>query len=767
MKPRSFIRATVLFAVLTLFFSITTTVFAEDDLPGELQIPPKDGGGGGTIQGIGGSGTTNYIPKFTSSTNVGDSALYDLDGNIGIGTANPQTKLHLDAGNGAGNTELLRLSRGDQYGATSFYQHYGTADDAGLRILTGSGQAALTILNNSRNVGIGTTTPQAPLQVDAGNTAAALRVHAPFGDNNTSTPYLTLTGGYNTNNGVALRGIGDNLYGQKALALYAGWNTGAVGDNPTLSDLQERLRISSNGNVGIGTTSPAALLAVGSANQFTVSGNGDLTATGNAAIRAAQLSGVALHVGYDTAASLVVDGKIGIGTSQPEVPLEVVGDLQTRGGRLLLTQANPVNTLIIENATSGQAQISTNAPVPLTLGANVGGYTNQLFLDSSGRVGISTSGPQFPLDVAGQIRSSSGGFVFPDGSIQTMAAGASFWTGTGGDIYNINSGNVGIGTNAPQSKLEITTPSWVAIHSVTSSLTDGATPVSAEATATTGNIFGVRGQTYADGLSPTDPPGGSSGSTIGVYGVSKRTGSIGDVFGVLGEINGAGGLGGGPNFAAGVYGISYATSGKSAGTWGESNSSDASGAGIVGKNNATSGSTRGVWGEVNSASGVGIYGRNSTTGTNSTTGHFENGNADFANILEWRNGTLYAIRSNGAFASAIPTSDGDRSLFAPTSPEAWIEDFGEGKLTYGRASITLDPLFLEAATVDSAHPIKVFVQPNDATSGLYVRRGTRSFTVYEQEGGKGTATFTYRVLAKRKGMENARLDLIERKDWNK
>ncbi len=43
---------------------------------------------------IGGSGTTNYIPKFTGSTSIGDSNIYDNNGNIGIGnTATGDFKL--------------------------------------------------------------------------------------------------------------------------------------------------------------------------------------------------------------------------------------------------------------------------------------------------------------------------------------------------------------------------------------------------------------------------------------------------------------------------------------------------------------------------------------------------------------------------------------------------------------------------------------------------------------------------------------------------
>lgn len=80
----------------------------------------------------------------------------------------------------------------------------------------------------------------------------------------------------------------------------------------------------------------------------------------------------------------------------------------------------------------GQSPPNSNVSSPITVGAisqyksgaiGVGGVlwgnSNAIF---DGKVGIGTASPGYKLDVAGQIRSNSGGFVFPDGTTQTTAA---------------------------------------------------------------------------------------------------------------------------------------------------------------------------------------------------------------------------------------------------------------------------------------------------------------------------------------------------------
>jgi hypothetical protein len=115
----------------------------------------------------------------------------------------------------------------------------------------------------------------------------------------------------------------------------------------------------------------------------------------------------------------------------------------------------------------------------------------------------------------------------------------------------------------------------------------------------------------------------------------------------------------------------------------------------------------------------------------------------------------------GTKNAIVPTSQGDRKLYSQESPEVWFEDVGEGQLIEGLARIDLDPLFLETVTIDDKNPMKVFIQLNDDCNGVYVQRQATGFLVMELRQGSSRAHFTWRVMAKRKGFETARLESAE------
>ena len=56
-----------------------------------------------------------------------------------------------------------------------------------------------------------------------------------------------------------------------------------------------------------------------------------------------------------------------------------------------------------------------------------------------------------------------------------------------------------------------------------------------------------------------------------------------------------------------------------------------------------------------------------------------------------------------------------------------------------------------ARIIDENHPMKVFIQLAGDCNGVYVKKGTTGFDVYELNGGTSDAAFDYRVVAKRRG----------------
>jgi len=197
---------------------------------------------------------------------------------------------------------------------------------------------------------------------------------------------------------------------------------------------------------------------------------------------------------YDSATLYLdpVNNRVGIGTSSPSQPLHVAGNIFTTGSisvdattASIYTSSTGVTTFRHITDTSG-ALLSVDGSWPIRFNTN---GTERLRIDSSGRVGIGTSSPNYKLDVAGAADSVSIGtslaygvagpvysaFRFNNSSfaggaseIRNIADGATtvgsrlaFFTSQTGtatltERLRINEiGNVGIGTTSPGYALDV------------------------------------------------------------------------------------------------------------------------------------------------------------------------------------------------------------------------------------------------------------------------------------------------------------------------
>ena len=101
-----------------------------------------------------------------------------------------------------------------------------------------------------------------------------------------------------------------------------------------------------------------------------------------------------------------------------------------------------------------------------------------------------------------------------------------------------------------------------------------------------------------------------------------------------------------------------------------------------------------------------------------------------------------------------------RRLYCQEAPEPWFEDFGQGQLVQGRATVRLDPDFAPLVRNDD---YAVFPVPEGDCKGLYIAsKSPTSFEVRELQGGTSSLPFRYRLVAKRRDLDqHGRLERVE------
>jgi hypothetical protein len=391
----------------------------------------------------GASGT----PITTALRNAGEVMRITHSGFVGIGTTAPANKLHIV---GAAGTSGLRFGNLTSATATSLTNNKVLSVNASGDVIlvpdvmvdstfrktisvegvTGIGTAQkMSILSNG-NVGIGVAAPAAKLDITTG-TAGNSGLKLSNLPNTTANTFLTTNATGNVVLATATGGTATPVDSTLRKVI------GVEGELTGYNSLNQKIRIMTNGNVGVGLTGPTSLLSVGrnqtaptsisvsnlgtiGANtimQFLLSEDGSSThgflrryRDGTGLTEVGFTDNLAFSTGVSSTKAermrIMADGKIGIGTNAPVSQFQVVAPINnTFGTASFRTSGGSKNpALWINNdETTGVSSIDFTGTTGYSGRIKVGSLDVMSF-SNLGNVGIGTINPTVKLDVAGTVK---------------------------------------------------------------------------------------------------------------------------------------------------------------------------------------------------------------------------------------------------------------------------------------------------------------------------------------------------------------------------
>ena len=378
---------------------------------------------------ITGSGTTNYVAKFTGSTALGSSVIYDDGTRVGIGTTGPVDRVDITGttsgypagrvlfGDGGGYSPYMKFHKWT--GTSSNYYQTTIANSisvgGALEFWTGTGgqntigndaqSLRMVILANTGNVGIGTSSPSVKLHVvgDARIGTNGQRISL-YDDGNAHIESTSAVLWINSSDGSGVY-INNQNNGNVILTNATG-RVGIGTTSPTQKlELDGNIKLTNGGYVyGDGTNSYLRLSnAAGSYLKYGGTGIAALAAS----VQIAATSEEIRIVNDNGKIWLAANGKVGIGTDTPGGNLEVNHTANQGATALILRCNNSGANGAIRWQNSGgvnTAGIGTNFNVSDSGALEfLNGTTTNVIFRSSGDVGIGTTTPSQKLDVQGNI----------------------------------------------------------------------------------------------------------------------------------------------------------------------------------------------------------------------------------------------------------------------------------------------------------------------------------------------------------------------------
>jgi hypothetical protein len=432
------------------------------------------------------SADTNPLTLLTNNT---ERMRITSAGNVGIGIATPTAKLHVydssssitplivDSGSGIDTTRGIAMNvEGSNYGRILVPSGSGGA----MAFWTGSANAATERMriNTSGNVGI-----NQPPNASQGR----VQINQPLGS--------SIDGALRLTDNATTSFVFNNI----SSGLSALWSSGAVALGTGSNTFTERMRISSSGNVGIGTSTPnypthiytannGYGLQVGSNAGGAAAGNytGILMSPSNASSNDPYYSG-AIRVQTTAAAPafqepvmtflvqnpstyqladvtekmrITGSGNVGIGTNSPSYKLQVqnAGNLSTliRNGNagtglyseLLLETGNTFSN-ISQAAVRAVSTNGGNADIALTFGTSTGTgstATERMRIDAGGNMGIGLVNPgSYGRLVVGDPADTTNNIISMLTRYATVAIVADATTAANGALIDVSWANGGQG----------------------------------------------------------------------------------------------------------------------------------------------------------------------------------------------------------------------------------------------------------------------------------------------------------------------------------